>query len=244
MRKFLLVGATSAIARGVARMAAERGDALFLVGRSESKVNAEAADLRVRGAKVGTFIMDLTDLSKHVELLDAAEKAMGGLDTVLIAHGTLTDQTVAQKDVGVLETEFQTNFLSSAALLTHIANRFEARRAGSIAVITSVAGDRGRQSNYVYGSAKAALSAFLSGLRNRLAKANVDVIDIRPGFVDTPMTASVPKNPLFAQPDAVGRSIYKAIEKRRSVVYLPWFWALIMFAVRSVPEPLFKKLKL
>lgn len=246
MRKILIVGATSAIAEAVARIFAARGDALFLVARNSERLQAIAADLGVRGAvRAATATLDVTDFSAHQAIIDQAERELGGLDTVLIAHGTLSDQAQCEKSVDALRREFDINALSTMALLTKLANTFEARRSGTLAVISSVAGDRGRQSNYVYGSAKAAVSAFLSGLRQRLAKSNVDVLTIKPGFVDTPMTAGIAnKGALWAKPDQVAAGIVKAIDKRRSVVYLPWFWSLIMSTIRHIPEYAFKKLDL
>jgi decaprenylphospho-beta-D-erythro-pentofuranosid-2-ulose 2-reductase len=178
-------------------------------------------------------------------VLDTAARQLGGIDIVLIAHGTLSDQAQCQTSVDALRHEFDVNAVSTMALLTLLANRLEAQRHGTLAVISSVAGDRGRQSNYAYGSAKAAVTAFLAGLRQRLAKANVDVLTIKPGFVDTPMTAGIAnKGALWAQPDAIAAGIVKAIERRRNIVYLPWFWRWIMLVIRHIPEPLFKKLKL
>jgi decaprenylphospho-beta-D-erythro-pentofuranosid-2-ulose 2-reductase len=136
------------------------------------------------------------------------------------------------------------NFTATAALLTLIANRFEAQRHGTIAVITSVAGDRGRQSNYIYGAAKGGLVVFLQGLRNRLHHAGVSVVTLKPGFVDTPMTAHLPKNFLFCSPRRAGRAIHRAIEARRSVAYIPWFWRPIMALVTILPELVFKRLRL
>jgi decaprenylphospho-beta-D-erythro-pentofuranosid-2-ulose 2-reductase len=140
--------------------------------------------------------------------------------------------------------QLKTNFLSVVSLLTLIGNRFEEQRNGCIAVISSVAGDRGRQSNYVYGAAKGALTVFLSGLRNRLVKAGVTVITIKPGFVDSPMTASFRKGFLWASPAVVGRGVYRAIVSRKDVVYLPWYWRYIMMAVVLIPERMFKRLSL
>jgi short-subunit dehydrogenase len=178
-------------------------------------------------------------------MLVRAEQALGALDTVLIAHGTLSNQQACEASVELTLQEISTNGLSAIALLTRIAPRFESRRSGTIAVISSVAGDRGRQSNYVYGSAKALLSAFLSGLRQRLYKSGVAVITIKPGFVDTPMTAALPKGgPLWAKPEQVAAGIVKAIDRSATVVYLPWFWALIMMIIRAVPETIFRRVKL
>lgn len=246
MRKILIIGATSAIAEATARIFAARGDALFLVARNADRLQAIATDLNVRGAvRTATATLDVADFSAHQAVIDRAEQGLGGLDTVLIAHGTLSDQSECEKSVDALRREFDINALSTMALLTTLANTFEARKSGTLAVISSVAGDRGRQSNYVYGSAKAAVSAFLSGLRQRLAKSNVDVLTIKPGFVDTPMTANIAnKGALWAKPDQVAAGIVRAIDKRRSVVYLPWFWRGIMLIIRHIPESVFKKLKL
>lgn len=245
MRKVLILGATSAIAQETAKVFAARGDKLFLVARHPERLAAVVADLQLRGAaQVASQVMDLTAGAGHEELVSGAETTLGGIDTVLLAYGTLGDQKASEQDFAIARRELETNFVSAAAWLTVVANRFEAQRRGTIAVISSVAGDRGRQSNYVYGSAKAALSAFTSGLRNRLFKSGVSVVTIKPGFVDTPMTAEVPKNPLFAKPDAVARGIVRAIERGSTVVYLPWFWRWIMAIIKAVPEGIFRKLKL
>ena len=245
MKRIAIFGATSAIAQSFSRHAAAHGDALFLVGRNADKLSIVAEDLRVRGAsRVHCAVVDLADTSTHRRLVDEAERMLGGLDGALIAHGTLTDQANAEKDFTIAEREFRTNFLSAASLLTSLATRFEQRRAGVIVAISSVAGDRGRRSNYVYGSAKAALSAFLSGLRGRLAKSGVSVVTIKPGFVDTPMTSHLAKNVLFASSEHVGRRIYSAFERREDVVYVPYFWRFVMVIVRAIPERLFKRLDL
>ena len=246
MKKILIIGATSAIAEATARVFAARGDALFLVARNAVHLDAVVADLNIRGAaRTDHATLDVTDFAAHEAVLDQAERALGALDVVLIAHGTLSDQAQCQQSVDTLRREFDINALSTLALLTSLANRLEARRAGTLAVISSVAGDRGRQSNYVYGAAKAAVSTFLGGLRQRLAQANVSVLTIKPGFVDTPMTAAIAnKGALWAQPDRVAAGIVKAIDRRRNIVYLPWFWRWIMLVIRHIPEPLFRRLKL
>lgn len=245
MQKILIVGATSAIAEATARLWAARGDALFLVGRNAARLETIAADLRVRGAAaVGCFTMDATDSATHAAMLDGVTAALGGLDVALIAHGTLPDQNACEASVELTLQEIDNNGLSVVALATLLAARFEAQGHGTLAAISSVAGDRGRQSNYVYGAAKGMVSLFLQGLRNRLAKKGVQVLTIKPGFVDTPMTASFKKGALWAQPDDIARGILRAIEQRRDEVYLPGFWRLIMAIIRHIPERIFKRLSL
>lgn len=243
--KVAVFGATSAIAQAVAREGASRGDSFFLVARDRTRLEAVAADLRVRGAPValGTAA-DLADLTRHAALVDEADRALGGFDAVLVAHGSLTDQARAQQDGAYLASEVTLNFVSVAHLLERAADRLEERRGGLLAAISSVAGDRGRQSNYAYGTTKAALTAYLSGLRNRLAPAGVAVLTIKPGFVDTPMTAGFRKGPLWASPASVGRAIHRAMRARRDVLYVPRFWWAIMTIICAIPERLFKRLKL
>lgn len=246
MRKVLIIGATSAIAQATAKLFAIQGDSLCLVGRNADKLSQIASDLKVRGApQVSEIALDLNDFAQHEILIKQAISQLQGLDLVLIAHGTLDDQQACEQDYSKAEACLKTNFLSVVSLLTPLANFFEQQRYGCIAVISSVAGDRGRQSNYVYGTAKGAVNLFLQGLRNRLHKANVQVLTIEPGFVDTPMTAQITKKgALWAQPEQIAAGINQAIIKRKDIVYLPWFWKIIMGIIVRVPETIFKRLKL
>lgn len=245
MRKILIVGATSAMAEACARLWAQRGDQLFLAARNDKQLQSIAADLKTRGAqRVGAKVFDATDFAQHAALLAEATRFMDGLDTVLIAHGTLSDQERAQTDVNYALGEIATNGTSVVALMSLAGEQLAAQGRGAIAVISSVAGDRGRQSNYVYGSAKALVSAFASGLRQRLAKKGVHVVTIKPGFVDTPMTAHLKKGALWAKPDQVARDISQAIDKGRTVVYTPGFWRFIMLIIKHIPEFLFVKISL
>ncbi|MFL5313115.1 MAG: SDR family oxidoreductase [Myxococcales bacterium] len=241
MRRVLVLGATSAIAQQVARLYAVRGAALFLVARNEQRLRAVADDVRVRGASVETAVADLDDAGRHDALLDRAAP----LDVVFLAHGVLGNPSRdAGRSAGAAEAVLRTDLLGPVSLLTRAAQRLEAQGSGCIVALSSVAGDRGRASNLVYGAAKAGLTAFLSGLRNRLSRAGVRVVTVKPGFVDTPMTDHLPKNLLYASPARVARDVVRAIETGADVVYTPWWWRFVMLAVRLIPEKLFKRLSL
>ena len=243
--RVLILGATSAIAQATARLLAADGDLLFLVARDAERLELVARDLEVRGGqRVERLVADLDDVARHEEIVAQAERALDGLDAVLVAQGLLGDEGRSQLSWAEAERVMRTNLLGPLSLLTVIARTFEARGAGTIVAISSVAGDRGRGSNYVYGAAKGGLSLYLQGLRNRLSRSGVRVVTVKPGFVDTPMTAHLDKNLLFASPATIGRGIRRAMRGRGDTVYLPWFWRPIMLAIRLVPEPIFKRLRL
>jgi short-subunit dehydrogenase len=242
-RRVLIVGATSAIATEVARAYAERGASLLLAGRNLERLTAVAEDLRVRGAaEVETTVLDVLAWDQHGDLVERAFASR--LDVALLAHGVLPDQKSCEESPGAAVRTLEVNFTAAVALLTLLANRFESQGHGTIAAISSVAGDRGRQSNYVYGASKAGLSAFLAGLRNRLHRSGVSVLTLKPGPVDTPMTAGMPKGPTFITARRAGRAIFRAIEARRDVAYIPWLWRPIMALINSLPESAFKRLRL
>src|ERR1700722_6241636 len=227
------------------RRLAAQGSRFMLVARNSNRLTAVAQDLLTRGAStVDTWAMDLDDTAAHPEMLAIAAERLGKIDMALIAHGVLGDQHAAEADFEIAAAVLHTNFISTVSLLTWLGNYFQAQRGGTLAVISSVAGDRGRKSNYVYGASKGALNVFLAGLRNRIDRDGVHVLTIKPGFVATPMTARAPHNGLFASPDQIARGILKAIERRRDVAYLPWFWFWIMLLVRAIPNRLFKKMNM
>lgn len=241
-RRVLALVATSAIAEATLRLLAEGGTSFFLVGRNAQKLEAVRDDLLTRGAAAAElYVADLDDTAAHPALLEKAVAALGGIDLALLAHGVLGDQAAAQRDYAAADTILRTNFLSAVSLVGWLANYFEAQNVGTLAVISSVAGDRGRKSNYIYGASKGGLNIVLDGLRHRLHGTGVQVLTIKPGFVATPMTAHLPPSPLFAQPARVAQDIVRGIRKRRSVVYTPPFWSLIMLAVRNCPAILFHR---
>lgn len=245
MGRVVLIGANSGILVELSRLFAGEGAELVLVARNSEKLSALGADLIVRGAKsVQTLPFDAERPNEHQALGDQICSLGGDIDTVVIGHGSLPDQAMCQNSYEATERELRVNLLSPIALCTYFANYFEQRRSGSLTVITSVAGDRGRQSNYIYGAAKGGLSIFLQGLRNRLARANVHVMTVKPGFVDTPMTAHIKKGPLFASAEKVAGTIYQGIKRKSDVLYTPLFWLGIMTIIRNIPEFIFKKMKL
>lgn len=239
----LVLGATSAIAQAWMRSLAPHGTKFFLVARQEERLRAVAADLQTRGAAavhIEALNLDRTD--EHPAMLERAARVLGRIDCAMIAHGVLGDQAQADRDFSHAAMLLHTNLVSVVSLGTWLANYFEAQGQGTLAAISSVAGDRGRWKNCVYGASKAGMNMFLDGLRNRLDRRGVQVLTIRPGFVSTPMTAHMPQGPLFAQPERVARDIQRAIEKRHDIVYTPWFWRWMMLAVRLIPEWKFKRM--
>lgn len=243
--RVLILGASSALAHETAKHFAQDGADLVLVARSQYKLETIRGDLDVRGAKeIETIVADLADVSRHQEIMEAALKPFAGLDMALLAYGTLGDQQLCEQNVEVALQEFNNNCTSVISLLTLLGNYFEQQGRGCIAVISSVAGDRGRKSNYVYGAAKGAVTVFLQGLRNRLAKKGVAVVTIKPGMVDTPMTAHMRKGLLFANAQKVGQGIYEAMQQRKDVVYLPGYWRFVMWLIKSVPEKFFKRMNI
>lgn len=244
-QNILIFGATSGIAEAVARIYASQGACLFLVARNAEKLGAVASDLSARGASdVKTFVMDANDTTKLSQMLDTAWGDLR-IDVALVAHGTLPDQARCEAEMDYAVSEFRTNAESVIACLVALGNRFERQGHGVIAVIGSVAGDRGRASNYLYGAAKAAVHAFASGLRGRLFKAGVHVLTIKPGFVDTAMTRGLPlPQALVVSADKVAADIVGAIEKKRGMIYTPWFWRFIMLIIIHIPNVMFKRMKL
>lgn len=242
----LIVGATSGMARPLALELMRAGHDLVLTVRDAEEGARIAVDLRERGGRsVLVLPLDITDLAAHRPCLETARAALGGrLDLVVCCVGALFDNAEARADAGRFATTMMANATGPAHLLERAAEVVEP--GGCLVGLSSVAGDRGRQSNYVYGAAKAAFTAFLSGLRNRLHPQGIAVVTIKPGFVATAMTHGLlnPKSPLVASPERAARGIARAIRRRRNVAYVPWFWWGIMTIIAAIPEWLFKRLKM
>lgn len=246
MKNILVVGATSAIAGKFLEQISSKDSRLFLAAKENSLLQAMKKDLEIRkNAQVDIFQLDLTNADKIEETTNIAKAFLGSIDIALIAHGTLPDQELCNTNAEEAKFQFSLNATSTILLCQQLANIFEEQQKGTLVVISSVAGDRGRQSNYLYGAAKGAISIFLQGLRNRLTKAGVKVLTVKPGFVDTPMTAHLPKNPLYSTPDTIAKGIIKAIKKgKNNETYLPGYWRFIMFIIKLIPNRIFNKLSL
>jgi len=245
-QKILIIGATSAIASACARKWAEKKACFFLVGRNPDKLKQISDDLLARGASsVATYILDLNQFEDHQVMLNSCYFSLGKIDIALVAHGSLPNQKACEQDANLALKEFSSNGLSVISLLTLLATRMEEQRCGTIAVISSVAGERGRPSNYLYGTAKAAVTTFCEGLRSRLFKAGIHVLTIKPGFVDTPMTQGLPlPKILLAAPNKVANDIVRAIKCKKNTIYTPRFWTGIMWITKCIPDFLFKRLKI
>lgn len=239
MKQHVVFGATSAVAMACGRIWAERGDCLLLVARDAARLEEVAADLRVRAGaadRVTTFVLDATDLGRLPELM-AACRGLARIDSVLIAHGVLPSQAACEADAGATRMAIEVNGTSAVVLIGAFGELLAPRGTGVVAVIGSVAGDRGRGSNYTYGCAKAMVATYAAGLRHRLAHSGVRVLTIKPGFIDTPMTASFAGHgPLWVGPDRVARDIVEAMDRRNGTLYTPWFWRYVMAVIRLLPE--------
>lgn len=244
MYRYLIISSTSAIAEQIGRILAGPGAALYLTGRDPNRLKTLVEDLQVRGAlQTNTEQLDVMDTANLAGLTRRAATSLGGLDAVICAAGLLPDQTQVNSDTDLLRQTLEVNAISAMVILNEAAAFFEQQGHGQIVAIGSVAGDRGRATNYAYGAAKGALEIFMSGLRQRLHKRGVQVLLVKPGFVDTPMTADFPKGPLWASPERVAQDIVRAMAKGRSVIYTPWFWRWFMLIVRHLPERLFVRLR-
>jgi decaprenylphospho-beta-D-erythro-pentofuranosid-2-ulose 2-reductase len=245
VQRVLAFGGTSVIAQAVLRRLAAQGAAVCMVGRNADRLQIVADDLAARGSSRAVYrVIDFRDYSAYDMIVSEAAEQLGGLDLVIVAHGQLSDQARSRRDVTYMVDQLHVNLVSAVVAVGVAADRFEAQGSGTIIVLGSVAGDRGRRSNYVYGSAKAALAAFSEGVRHRLRPSGARVILVKPGLVDTPMTSRLKKNPLYATPDRVASDVLGAIRDGRDVVYSPFWWRYVMAAIRALPGWIFLRLPL
>jgi decaprenylphospho-beta-D-erythro-pentofuranosid-2-ulose 2-reductase len=244
MKKIFIYGATSAIASACARLWAQRGYEFVLCARNHERLKLVAEDLRIRGASsASTIISDANQIQTLKETVAFAIKTLGQIDIVLIAHGELPDQLMIENDGQAVEHSLNLNAVSTIVLLTEVASVLEKQESGNIGVITSVAGDRGRRSNYLYGSSKAAVSTYCEGLRVRLSRNNVILTDIRPGLIATPMTQGRPMpKMLVSRSEAIALRITEGIVKGKAVVYAPAYWKWVMLGVKLLPRFIMKKI--
>lgn len=246
MKKTLLIlGATSSIAKEVAKHWALEGANLVFAGRDLPSIQRIASDFEIRyGIRAESLFFNAESWEEHEHFLKNVLERVEILHGAFLAFGYLGDHAEAIRDFRETKKIFDSNFTGACSICHHLANYFCERRAGFIAVLSSVAGDRGRQSNYVYGAAKSGLSTFLQGLRNRLHPYGVNVITIKPGFIDTAMTYGHPKIPFVTDPVLAGSQIHRAIQRGKSEVYIPSFWRYVMGIIKWIPENIFKRMKL
>ncbi len=242
---YLILGATSAIARATAHELAARGHSITLAGRDLAELQRDAADMRLRhGVKVFVSAFDAEAFDDHDSFLTQVIEQGEGLEGVVLAFGYLGEQSRAAQEFAESLAIMQRNYVGAVSILNRCAEYLAGKGRGNIIAISSVAGDRGRQSNYIYGSAKGGLSVYLQGLRNAMFHRGVQVLTVKPGFVDTAMTYGMPGLFLVASPQSVAQHILSAQDKKRNEIYTPWFWRWIMLIIRHVPEPIFKRLKM
>lgn len=243
MNRILVLGGRSDIGRAIAYQFAKSGFDILLAGKNPLELSDDANDLQIRhGINAKTIRLDVLDFDSHDRFIEEAGSDLAGVVCVV---GYMGNQILGENDFKEARRIIDTNFTGCVSVLNRIAKLFELQKSGFIIGVSSVAGDRGRQSNYLYGSAKAGFSAYLSGLRNRLAKSNVSVITVKPGFVNTKMTSGLNLPPLLtAQPEEVASDILKAVRRKKDIVYTKWFWKYIMVIIGAIPEKLFKRMKL
>jgi len=244
MKNVLILGASSGMARALGRLLC-RDARLILAGNDGDVLNKIAADLELRsnGNKPAVYDFDARNVGSHGIFVNKVAQEVGKIDEVYMFFGIMVDELEAHKHPELAAAMAQINYVGAISILECVALHMEQNRQGLIVGMSSVAGDRGRASNYLYGSTKAGLTAYLSGLRARLAQSGVHVTTIKPGFVDTPMTANLRKGPLTTSSEKAARCILSAAKWRRDTAYVPFFWGLIMFVIIHLPEFLFKKVK-
>ncbi|MCB1196806.1 MAG: SDR family oxidoreductase [Deltaproteobacteria bacterium] len=239
----VVFGATSAIANAYLRKKAVEGHKLTLVARNKDKLDEVASDLRSRGASsVRAYELDMLDTESYENIIQSIFSQE--VNIVLVAFGTLPDQKRCFEDISYAIKHINLNALATVSVCTLVAQKLKNLQNVTLAVITSVAGDRGKKSNYFYGASKAFVSTFLAGLRNDLYDSGVHVVDLKLGFVDTPMTQNFPKGFLWTSAEKVAHGIDNAIRSKKDIAYVPFFWRWIMFVIKMIPERIFKRMSM
>lgn len=239
----VILGATSAIAQSVARRYIANDVSFILVARNSEKLAVVKQDLISIGAKsVESYILDFDNIDKQKEFVQFLESKNYVIDLFFVAYGVLHEQPECEKNVIKAAELIYSNYNSVVLMLTMVSMLLEKNKKGCIAVITSVAGDRGRKSNFIYGSAKAGVTTFLEGLRYKLYDTGITVVTLKPGFIDTPMTRNCKKGLLWVSSDVAAKYIVKAIKNKKSIAYIPPFWFWIMLIIRIIPSFIFRKL--
>lgn len=243
MQTVLILGAVSDIAEAIAYAYAERGDEVILAARNISRLDRVSSDIQIRFGKTPTIAeFDAVDFNSHAAFYHNLPKAP---DTVVCVFGFMDDNIQAMNNFAIAKQIIDVNYTGAVSILNIAANDMALKGKGTIIGISSVAGERGRQSNFIYGSAKAGFTAYLAGLRNYLFHKGVHVLTVKPGFVKTKMTANMPLNPkLTAQPKQIAKDVLKAADKKKNVLYSLWMWKYIMAIIKNIPEGVFKKLKM
>ncbi len=244
MSEVLIIGATSDVGRALARRYAKAGYDIVLTARDEKKLKEEAEDLALRfgSIQITSYPLDVRAFQTHQAFIEGLDRMPDG---VIAVAGYLGDQQKAQRDFEEAKAIIETNYTGIVSLLEKFAERFAKRRSGFIVGISSVAGERGRKSNYIYGSAKAGFTTYLSGLRNRLHDLNVKVLSVIPGFIATKMTAGMDlPSKLTAQPEEVAEAIFSAQQKGKDILYTKSIWRVVMAIIKAIPEWQFKKMSI
>jgi decaprenylphospho-beta-D-erythro-pentofuranosid-2-ulose 2-reductase len=241
--RIFVFGANSAICQAVLRLYAKEGASFFLVARDQEKLAATSADLVARGGVVGgTASYDFNDWQQHEPCLSQGREALGEIDIAIVAHGTLPEQSDCETSSAAVKACMDNNFTSVAIIAQALAQQLSMQGRGTLAVVSSVAGDRGRKSNYAYGAAKAGIDALLQGLQGRFSGSPVKVVNIKPGMVVSPMTSEMQHGLIWATPEAIAPAIHGAITRGRRVCYVPGYWRLIMLVIRCLPTTVLARL--
>lgn len=241
--RLLVFGANSGICHEVLKLYARDGACFFLVGRNADKLAAVSDDLTVRGGDIaGSASYDFNDWSQHEAVIAKARESLGEIDVAIVAHGTFPEQDECEHSPEAVRACMDDNFTSVAVVAQSLAQVLSQQGRGTLAVVSSVAGDRGRKSNYTYGSAKAGIDAFLQGMRGRFSGSNVKVVNIKPGMTVSPMTAHMKHGLFWSTAEGIAPVIYKAITQGTPVCYAPGYWRLIMLVIRVLPTGVLARL--